>query len=111
MIAVTMAEMDRQVGRELTHNFQALVREAGKTYAFGSGLGGLAALGDGQIGKDLAGGAGSLFGGVIDPDGTTVQSFLRIARSKGLVKILASPRTSTSSPRTRSSAGTPGSST
>lgn len=91
MLSVTMAEMDRQIGRELTHNFQTLIRDGAKAYAFGSGLGGLAALEGGKLGNDLVGGSGSLFGGVLDPDGTSVQSFLRIARSKGLVKILAEP--------------------
>jgi pilus assembly protein CpaC len=89
MLEVVIAELSRSIGRELSTDWQALVQNAGKTFAAGSLLGGGALAGD-INNPATGGGGGGLFGGVVG-GGTEVRTFLRIARQKGLAKILAEP--------------------
>jgi pilus assembly protein CpaC len=88
MLEVVIAELSRSIDRELSTDWQALVQNAGRTIAAGSLMGGGALAGD--ISGGIAGPGGGLFGGVVGGS-TQVRSFLRIARQKGLAKILAEP--------------------
>ena len=93
MLEVTMAEMDKSVGRELEVNYRAALQAGAKGFVFGSLLGGGAALApDGLIANGLAGNDGAdLFGSYQSAGGSTVDSFLRLAKENGLAKILAEP--------------------
>ena len=88
MLEVVIAELSRSVDRELATDWQALVESAGRTFAAGSLLGGGALAGD--ISSAISGPGGGLFGGVVGGR-TQVRSFLRVARQRGLAKILAEP--------------------
>jgi pilus assembly protein CpaC len=88
MIEVTMAEMNRNIGRELKVDWQAIAEASGKTFAAGSLLGGGALAGD--VVDAISGPGGGLFGGVLG-EGTQVRAFMKLARKKGLAKILAEP--------------------
>ncbi len=89
MLEVVIAELSRSIGRELSSDWQALVHDGASTMAAGSLLGGGALAGD-ITGPATGGSSGGLFGGAVGGD-TEVRTFLRIARQKGLAKILAEP--------------------
>ena len=89
MLEVTMAEMNRNIGRELKVDWQAIAETAGKTFAAGSLMGGGALAGD-VVDAISSPGGGGLFAGVLG-DGAQVRAFMKIARRKGLAKILAEP--------------------
>jgi pilus assembly protein CpaC len=78
MIEVVMAEMSRNLGRRFAVNFQAMAQQGAAMYGFSNQLGAVSAAT-----ADLT---GSYEGADLD-----VETFLRLARSKGLVKILAEP--------------------
>lgn len=89
MLEVVIAEMSRNIGRELEVDWQTIVKEGAKTFVAGSTMGGGALAGD--ITSALSGGAGGgLFGGVLGGS-TEVRAFLKLARRKGLAKVLAEP--------------------
>lgn len=93
MLKVIMAEMSRSLSRELEVNYRAALQAGAKGFVFGSLLGGGAALApDGLIANGLAGNDGSdLFASYQSSGGSTIDSFLRLAKQKGLAKILAEP--------------------
>ena len=78
MIEVVMAEMSRNLGRRFAVNFQAMIQDGARAFAFSNGLGAVTAAS-----ADLA--------GSYDGPQTDISAYLRLARSKGLVKILAEP--------------------
>jgi pilus assembly protein CpaC len=88
MIEVVIAEMNRNIGRELEVDWQTIIKEGTKAAAFGSLLGGGALAGD--IAEGITSPGGGLFAGVVGGS-TEVRAFLRLARKKGLAKILAEP--------------------
>lgn len=88
MLEVTMAEMNRSIGRELKVDWQAIAEAGGKTFAAGSLMGGGALAGD--VVSAMSGSGGGLFAGVLG-DGHQVRTFMKIARKKGMAKILAEP--------------------
>src|SRR4029453_13353648 len=85
----TIAEMVRNLNRELEVDWQTLIKEGAKTFVAGSTMGG-GALAGGAIEGALSSAGGGLFGGVLGGS-TEVRAFLKLARKKGLAKILAEP--------------------
>jgi len=78
MIEVVMAEMSRNLGRRFAVNFQAMIQDGVRGYSFANQLGGVT-----EANADLTGG--------YDGAQTDISAYIRMARSKGLVKILAEP--------------------
>jgi len=88
MLEVVIAEINRNIGRELEVDWQTIIKEGAKTAAFGSLLGGGALAGD--VASNLSSPGNGLFAGVLGGS-TEVRAFLKLARRKGLAKVLAEP--------------------
>lgn len=88
MLEVVIAEVSRNIGRELEVDWQTIVREGATTAAFGSLMGGGALAGD--VASSLTSPGNGLFAGVLGSS-SEVRAFLKLARRKGLAKVLAEP--------------------
>ena len=99
MIEVIIAEMQRNVGRRLSTNWNTAIATGGKIFAFNSLLGDLTSLSEHSASLSPAGVASELdFGNRIDLVGTFINdgrfmfnSFIEFATSNGLAKVLAKP--------------------
>ena len=85
---VTIAEMSRNAEKELEVDWQAIIHDGATAAAFGSTMGG-AALASGVF-SQLSSPGGGLFSGVLGPS-AQVTAYIKLAKKKGLAKILAEP--------------------
>ena len=99
MLEVVMAEMKRSLGRNLTVNYSALIKDGAKIYGFESMLGGLMSIDERTLSLSPASIAKTFkFGDRIDLAGTfinedhfSLDAFIEAAQEKGLAKVLAKP--------------------
>jgi pilus assembly protein CpaC len=99
MIEVTVAEMNRTLGKHLTVNWNAAVRDGSKLYGFQSLLGGVTSIEERAVSLSPASIAEELaFTDRIDLVGTFINdgkflfdAYLDFATDRGLAKILAKP--------------------
>jgi pilus assembly protein CpaC len=99
MLEITVAEMNRTIGKRLTANWSVAIRDGSKLFGFHSLLGGLTALDERAVSLSPASIAQELtFTDRIDLVGTFINdgkflfdSFIEFATERGLAKVLAKP--------------------
>jgi pilus assembly protein CpaC len=99
MLEVTIAEMNRTIGKRLTANWNVAIRDGSKIFGFHSLLGGLTSLEERTVSLSPAGISQELaFTDRIDLVGTFIDdgkfvfdSFIEFATERGLAKVLAKP--------------------
>ena len=99
MLEVVMAEMKRSLGRDMTFNFTAVVKNGGTLYGIDSMLGSLMSIDEralsispATLGKSFKfGDRIDLAGSIINTDDFLLDMFVEAAQEQGLAKVLAKP--------------------